>query len=136
MPDEWKTANIIPIFKKGDRTNTGNYHPISLTSICSKLLEHIIYSSIFSHLKEYNILSDEQHGFQTGKSCESQLIMTINDFANCLNERARWTASFWTSQKHLTGSHTTDYVTNCLTMELVTLSCYGLNTIFSTDTKE
>ena len=31
---------------------------------------------------------------------------------------ARWTASFWTSQKHSTGSHTTDYVKNCLTMEL------------------
>lgn len=86
MPDEWKTANIIPIFKKGDRTSTGNYRPVSLTSICSKLLEHIIYSSIFCHLKEYNILCEEQHGFQTGKSCETQLIMTINDFANCLNE--------------------------------------------------
>ena len=44
MPDEWKTANIIPIFKKGDHTNTGNYRPVSLTSICSKLLEHIIYA--------------------------------------------------------------------------------------------
>ena len=79
MPDEWKTANIIPIFKKGDHTDMGNYHPISLTSICSKLLEHIIYSSIFSHLKGYNILCEEQHGFQGGKSCEMQLIMTIND---------------------------------------------------------
>ena len=49
---------------------------------------------------------------------------------------ARWTAPFWTSQKHSTGSHTTDYVKNCLTMELVALSCYGLNAIFSTDIKE
>ena len=75
MPDEWKTANIIPIFEKGDRTNTGNYRPVSLTSICSKLLEHIIYSSNFSHLKEYNILCEEQHGFQADKSCETQLII-------------------------------------------------------------
>ena len=50
MPDEWKTANIIPIFKKGDRTITDDYRPVSLTSICSKILEHIIYSSIFCHL--------------------------------------------------------------------------------------
>ena len=79
MTDEWKTAKIFSIFKKGDHTNTGNYHPVALTSICSKLLEHIIYSSIFSHLKEYNILREQQHGFQAGKSCETQLIMTIND---------------------------------------------------------
>ena len=89
MLDEWKTANIIPIFKKGYRTSTGNYRPISLTSICSKLLEHIIYSSIFSHLKEYNILHKEQHGFQADKTCETQLIMTINNFANCLNENSQ-----------------------------------------------
>ena len=89
MPDEWKTANIIPIFKKGDRTITDNYRPVSLTSICSKILEHIIYSSIFCHLNEFNILCERQHGFQTGKSCETQLITTINDFANCLNENSQ-----------------------------------------------
>ena len=86
MPDEWKTANIIPIFKKGDRTNTGDYRPVSLTSICSKVLEHIVYSSIFCHLKEYN---KEQHGFQAGKSCKTQLIMIINNFANCLNDNSQ-----------------------------------------------
>ena len=47
--DEWKTANIIGIFKKVDRTSTDNYHPVSLILICCKLIEHIIaiYSSIF-----------------------------------------------------------------------------------------
>ena len=38
------------------------------------------------HLQAHGILCEEQHGFQTGKSCDSQLIITINDFANCLNE--------------------------------------------------
>ena len=45
-----------------------------------------MYSCIFSHLTKYNILCEEQHGFQAGKSCETQLILTINDFVNCLNE--------------------------------------------------
>ena len=76
---------MIPIFKKGDRTQTCNYCPVSLTSICSKLLEHLVYSCILSHLREHNIF-ESQHGFQAGKSCETQLIITINDFANCLNE--------------------------------------------------
>ena len=71
LPAEWKSANVIPIFKKGDRTNTCNYRPVSLPSIYCKILEHNVYSNIISHLKEYNILRDEQHGFQAGKSCET-----------------------------------------------------------------
>ena len=54
-----------------------NYHPISLTSICCKVLEHIIYSSISSHLENHQLIREEQHGFQKNKSCETQLIYTI-----------------------------------------------------------
>jgi len=77
LPKEWKAANVIPIFKKGNRSLASNYRPLSLTSICSKILEHIVYSCIFSHLTKYNILCEEQHGFQAGKSCETQLIITM-----------------------------------------------------------
>jgi len=86
IPTEWKTANIVPIFKKGDKSNPGNYRPVSLTCVCSKLLEHVIYSHVFSHLKKYNILSEEQHGFQQNRSCETQLIGTVNDIAENMNE--------------------------------------------------
>ena len=85
IPMEWKTANIVPVFKKGDRSNPGNYRPVSLTSVCSKLLEHVIYSHIFLHLKKYNILCEEQHGFQQNRSCETQLIGTVNDIAENMN---------------------------------------------------
>ena len=47
LPAEWKYANIVPIYKKGSKTEAANYRPISLTSICCKTLEHIIYSFIF-----------------------------------------------------------------------------------------
>lgn len=94
LPVDWKSANISSIFKKGNRAQVCNYRPVSLTSICSKILEHIIYSSIFSHLKDHHILCEEQHGFQRGKSCETQLILTINDFANCLNNHDQIDAIF------------------------------------------
>ena len=57
-----------------------------MTSVCCKLLEHIIYSHIFSHLKQHNILCDQQNGFRSGRSCKTQLIITINDLAKSLDE--------------------------------------------------
>ena len=86
VPKEWKIAKVVPIYKKGDRSTPGNYRPISLTSICCKLLEHIIYSHIFSHLNSHSILCNEQHGFRQRRSCETQLLLTVQDLAKNLNE--------------------------------------------------
>lgn len=73
------------IYKKGNRTDPANYRSISLTSICSKILEHIIYSFISTHLSNYNILSSNQHGFRTGQSCGTQLLGAINNFHHGLD---------------------------------------------------
>ena len=54
-------------------------------SLTSKVLEHIVYSHIFSHLTKYNIPTEEQHGFCQFKSCETQLIATVHDLAENLN---------------------------------------------------
>ena len=43
VPEEWKSANITPLFKHVDRSAPVNYRPASLTSICSKVMEHIIH---------------------------------------------------------------------------------------------
>ena len=51
LPDEWKHAYVIPIFKEGDRSTASNYRPVSLTCVCCKMLEHIMYSSIMVHLE-------------------------------------------------------------------------------------
>ena len=52
---EWRTANVVPIFKKGNHAYSANYRPLSLTSICSKVMEHIIISSqIISASRSYS----------------------------------------------------------------------------------
>ena len=86
LPSDWKRANIVPVFKKGDRGRVENYRPISLTSVSSKILEHIIHSSIMDHLELHSLLNDNQHGFRQKRSCETQLIITANDFSRCLNK--------------------------------------------------
>ena len=50
VPDDWRQANVAPVFKKGEKYNAANYYrPVSLTCICCKTLEHIIVSNINKH---------------------------------------------------------------------------------------
>ncbi|KAG7166732.1 RNA-directed DNA polymerase from mobile element jockey-like 30 [Homarus americanus] len=73
VPDLWKQANVVPIFKTGDRASASNYRPISLTSVVGKFLESIIADSIRSHLEKSILIYDSQHGFTKGKSCLTNL---------------------------------------------------------------
>ena len=63
IPHDWLTANVTPVFKKGDRSNAANYRPISLASICCKLMEHILCHFIMNHLELHHILNNFQYGF-------------------------------------------------------------------------
>ena len=88
IPSDWKHANVCPVFKKGDKHDPKIYRPISLTCICCKLCEHIIASSLMKHLEDSNtcILYDLQHGFQSSRSCETQLISFVQDLAQSVNK--------------------------------------------------
>ena len=88
VPDDWKQANISPIFKKGRKDLAENYRPVSLTSVVSKVFEHIIFSNVAKHLERYSILTPKQHGFRSGHSCESQLICAIDDWSRILDKKS------------------------------------------------
>ena len=85
VPDDWLGANVVPVFNKGQRTDPGIYRPISLTSTCCKLMEHIITSSIMKHATTHNILYPLQFGFRSGRSCETQLTGFISDLLNSMH---------------------------------------------------
>jgi len=79
IPSISKNADVTPVFKKGGRDLAENYRPVSLTCVCCKILEHIITSHIRPHLDHNNILSAYQHGFRKLHSCETQLLVTVQD---------------------------------------------------------
>ena len=72
IPSEWKTAIVIPIFKKGNSADPGNYRPVSLTCIAAKAMEAIISQAMVSYLVKNNLISAEQHGFLKQKNTETQ----------------------------------------------------------------
>ena len=58
VPSDWKVAYVCPIFKKGICKLPSNYWPVSLTSICGKVMETIISASmIAAYLRTNNFLS-------------------------------------------------------------------------------
>ena len=87
LPQDWLSANISSAFKKGDRHSPENYRPISLTSVSCKLLEHIICKHVMNHLESNEILTNLNHGFRSGYSCESQLITTVHDFLTSFDQK-------------------------------------------------
>ena len=87
LPAEWTLANVAPIFKKGSKLQAVNYRPVSLTCISCKLFEHIVCKHILGHLEDHEILTDLQHGFRSGRSCETQLITTFHDIASAYNKK-------------------------------------------------
>ena len=85
VPDEWRQANVAPVYKKGEKYDEANYRPVSLTCICCKTLEHIIVSNINKHLSHENILANCQHGFRSQRSCETQLVQFFHDMVSNLD---------------------------------------------------
>ena len=73
MPEDWRIANVVPLFKKGSRDHPGNYRPVSLTSVVGKVLERIIRDRIYKHLERNKLIRDSQHGFVKGSSCLTNL---------------------------------------------------------------
>ena len=73
VPLIWNSANVSPIFKKGDKSTAANYKPISLTCTLCKVMEHIIASKN-RHLDSNGLMYDLQLGFRERCSCETQLV--------------------------------------------------------------
>ena len=71
VPEDWRSANITPVFKKSEHYDPANCRPVSLTSIPCKIMEHVIVSSLMDHLEKNNILLPRQHGFRRKRSAKS-----------------------------------------------------------------
>ena len=55
----------------------GDYRPVSLTSVIGKIMESVIRDSLVKHMMENNLFCDQQHGFVLGRSCMTQLLVTL-----------------------------------------------------------
>lgn len=86
LPADWKMAEICPIFKKGHKSDPGNYRPVSLTSVVCKVMESVVRDHLLQYLEERNLISSKQHGFIHGRSCLTNLLETFEEWTAALDE--------------------------------------------------
>ena len=91
FPDKLKFAKFTPIYKSKSKLEIGNYRPISILPIFSKILEKLMNHRLVQFLNKHNIIFEHQYGFQKIKSTtsailelQSQLINNIeNNLTSC-----------------------------------------------------
>ena len=80
IPSQWKQSMLVPIYKKGDRSQPANYRPIALTSSFCRILETIISGYMLQHLLANSLILPSQFGFLPNRSSCDQLLWCIHDW--------------------------------------------------------
>jgi hypothetical protein len=86
VPDDWKSAIVVPIYKAGDKGDVNNYRPVSLTSVVCKIIEHLVGQYIRNVLETKGWFYKGQHGFREGFSYESQIISLCQDLSEVVDK--------------------------------------------------
>ncbi|CAM4552493.1 unnamed protein product [Lepidochelys olivacea] len=85
-PGRLEKGYVVPIFKKGEEDDPGNYRPVSLTSAPGKIMEHVLKKTILKHLDERKVIRSSQHGITKGKSCLTNLIAFYDEITGSVDE--------------------------------------------------
>ena len=107
VPAVWREANVTPLYKKRNKSTTGNYRPVSHTSVVCKVLESIIKDAIMEHLEQHKLLAVSQHGFLLGRSCLTNLLAYLENVTKHVDSELP--VCIWTLLKHLMKYHIEDY---------------------------
>jgi hypothetical protein len=79
LPEGEALAVITPIHKGGEAFLAVNYRPVALTNHLTKIMERVIRKAVIAHLEKNGLMNPTQHGFRTGRSTISQLLMYYDD---------------------------------------------------------
>jgi hypothetical protein len=88
FPQEWKTAKICAIYKKGDPTDKNNYRPIALLCCLSKVLEKCVDTQVRSYMNRHGYFYTHQYGFRAGYQCPHAILKFCSEILESRNIKA------------------------------------------------
>ena len=86
VPDQFKVAKVIPVYKKNSALSVSNYRPISLLSVFNKILEKLMYKRVVSYLDKLLIIADNQFGFRSKHSNSNALILLTEKIRKSIDQ--------------------------------------------------
>ena len=84
FPAQLKIAEVVPLYKKGPKTEPTNYRPISLLDPFGKVYEKLIESQLRTFMEGRGHLSNNQHGYRTAHSCDSMIVAFLQEVSDSL----------------------------------------------------
>ena len=87
VPNQLKSAKVIPIYKKDGAEIYSNYRPVSVLPSFSKILERLIFNRCVDHLEKHDILNEKQFGFRKNHSTYMAIIELIDKINNAVEKR-------------------------------------------------
>lgn len=87
FPNEMKIALVKPLFKKGDKTQLGNYRPISLLTAFSKVFEKVIFTQLQDFFNSNGLLSNNQYGFRKNHSTDFAACELVDRILQCFDTK-------------------------------------------------
>ena len=87
FPDKMKIAKVLPLFKSGEKFVVGNYRPISLLPLFSKILERIMHSRLYKYFESNKFLYGKQFGFRKNNSVDYGLMEVVNDISQSMSKK-------------------------------------------------
>ena len=82
--EDWRTSHVVPLFKKGIKNEVSNYRPVSLTSVCCKILESFIKDHLMAHFSGNNLFAQNQFGFLPSRSTTLQMLSFMDTLTSAV----------------------------------------------------
>ena len=99
VPEDLKSARVVPLYKKSDKTAVGNYRPVYNLSVVSKIFERIVYDQVYSYFSNTKLFYEFQSGFKS--NCFNKYL--LNSF-NRLQSGLKWIRVIWLECYFLTNN--------------------------------
>ena len=94
FPNKMKLAYVTPIFKKGDKLDSTNNRPISVTPSFAKIFERLLLTQMMEFIDKHKIVNKEQFEFQKQKSATDTVLELVETVSTSLNQSKETVAIF------------------------------------------
>ena len=117
VPDQFKIANVIPIYKSGSKIVLNNYRPISLLSIFNKILEKLVYTRLLNSIDSHKLLKNKQFGLRSKHSTVQLALSIIDSIQQAIENRLYACGIFLDFSKAFDTVNHVSFLKNCIIME-------------------